>query len=285
MGDAAEDLEHREEMLMHLGYPSEVGPRMEGQMELVGTRVHPLESGLPTSGLMLVVGHPKSGKTWFASSFPNSYLLELEKGGADRVPGGRIHEIPDLETFGNALELVVAESGIKTIVIDSIDELATWIEKDVEKLKPRDKDGWAFWGEFRERIEGLVNFLKESNKLIILIAHCKPPEKSNEGRVITPAGINVSGKGGAYIAAQAEMIGYVSKKNIGGKGVHFLSFRSESDLAIWGSRVEELADKEIQLSKSDPYGSFAAIFGEPKKPAAPVTLAAKTVVIAARRKK
>src|SRR5262249_43346985 len=89
-------------------------------------------------------------------------------------------------------------------------------------------------------------------------------------RVITPAGINVSGKGGSYIAAQAEMIGYISRKSIGGKGIHFLSFRSESDMAIWGTRVEELADKEIQLSKADPYGSFAAMFDQPKQETKPV---------------
>jgi hypothetical protein len=283
MGDAADDLEL---FFEQRGFEN-VGPANNGgAMELVIPRTKPKESGLPTSGLLLVVGHPKSGKTWFASSFPDSYILELERGGADRVPGGRIHDIENLEAFGQVLELVVADEGIKTITIDSVDELATWIEKDVEKEKPRDKDGWAFWGEFRERIEGLVDFLKDSGKLVILIAHCKPPEKTNEGRVITPAGINVSGKGGAYIAAQAEMIGYISKKNLGGKGVHFLSFRSESDLAIWGSRVEELADKEIQLSKNDPYGSFASIFenGKPKE-AEPVKLAPKTVSIAAKRKK
>lgn len=238
-------------------------------MELVQRREEPKTTGMPTSGLMLLVGHPKSGKTTFAVSFPHNYVLELEHGGADRLTG-RIHEIKNLDEFSEILPQVIDDKEIKTLVIDSVDELAEWIEKDVEKTKPRDKDGWAFWGEFKDRIEGMTQYFKESGKLVILVAHCKPPEKDGQGRVITPAGINVSGKGGAYIAAQAEMIGYVSRKAVGGKGVHFLSFRSESDLAIWGTRVEELADQEIMLSKADPYGSFAALFERKEEARKPV---------------
>lgn len=241
-------------------------------------------TGLPTSGLFLLVGHPKSGKTTLAASFPDSYILELEKNGADRVEG-RIHEIDELDQFTQVLELVMADDGIKTIVIDSIDELAHWLEDDVAKAaglnnmseKKPGVDGWALWAEFRQRIEGMTKYFKESGKLVILIAHCKSPEKDDKGVVITPAGINVSGKGGAYLAAQAEMIGYAYKQVIGGKTTHFLTFQG-GPLALWGSRVEELNDKTIMLSRTNPYSSFAAEF-LPKAKVEPVK------VVAAKKKK
>lgn len=242
-------------------------------MTLVAPRQEAPVKGMPTSGLLLLVGHPKSGKTTLAASFPNSYVLELEKNGADRVPfkGARIHDINDLAAFQEIIPLIMAEDEIKTIVIDSIDELASWLQADIAKDagvefigKPRPGvDSRQLWGEFAQRINGLTGYLKESGKLVILIAHCKAPEKDDQGRVITPAGINVSGKGGAYIAAQAEMIGFVGVRTVGGKGQHYLSFKAPSDLAIWRSRVDELQDREIILDKANPYKSIEAVFDEP----------------------
>ena len=54
-----------------------------------------LKSGLPTEGLAILVGQPKSGKTTFAASFPDSYVLELEPGGGDRVAGDGIYDFKE----------------------------------------------------------------------------------------------------------------------------------------------------------------------------------------------
>lgn len=237
---------------------------------LVGYRDQPKASGLPTSGLFLVVGHPKSGKTTFAASFPDSYVLELEPRRADRILRGRIDDqIQDLDTFGEVLQKAIEAEDIKTIVIDTVDHLAKWMQDDIAKaagvefLGKAEKgvDNRALWGEFAQRVHGLTDYLKESGKLIILVAHCKLPEKDDQGRVIVPAGINISGKGGSYIAAQAEMIGFVGVKTLNGKAQHFLSFKAPTDLAIWRSGIDELHDQEILLDKANPYGSFAAMFG------------------------
>src|SRR5271167_425472 len=85
------------------------------------------ESGFPTKGIFIVVGQPKSGKTTFSSSFPDSYIIELEHEGAARVDG-RIEEVSDLETFRQVLIAVSKEPQIKTLVIDTLDELSDWIE-------------------------------------------------------------------------------------------------------------------------------------------------------------
>lgn len=246
--------------------------------ELVKARTEAKVTGLPTSGIMLVVGHPKSGKTWFAASAPNSIVVELEHGGGDRVPWGRIQEVvetegsPLIDQFSDVMNSVMSEPSIDKVVIDSVDQLAKIYQDDIARLagveyigKPKQGvDSRALWGEFAQRVHKLTDDLKSSGKLVILIAHCKPPEKDDQGRVITPAGINVSGKGGAYIAAQAEMIGFVGVRVVAGKAQHYITFKSASDLAIWRSRVDELHEKEIVLDKRDPWGSFAAAFGPVK---------------------
>lgn len=248
-------------------------------MKLAEMRTKPKVSGMPTCGIMLVVGHPKSGKTWFASSAPESILVELERNGADRIPHGRVQEVnndgPDpLGELEQVMEAVMADPLIRTVTIDSIDQWATMLQNDIAKRAglehmqqtKQGTDNRSLWGEFGHRVHAITDALKASGKLVLLIAHCKPPEKDDQGRVITPAGINVSGKGGAYIAAQAEMIGFVGVRVVAGRAQHYITFKSPSDLAIWRSRVDELHEKEIILAKNDPWGSFAAAFAEAGKP-------------------
>ncbi len=263
-------------------------------MELAKVRTGAKVSGMPTSGIMLVVGHPKSGKTWFASSAPDSILIELEEKGADRVAWGRIQEIDAaednaLDQFTEVMDLVMGDDDIKIVAIDSIDQWAQMVQADICKTagiehmqKPKQGvDTRALWGEFGHRVHTITDALKRSGKLVILIAHCKPPEKDNEGRVITPAGINVSGKGAAYIAAQAEMIGHVGVRVVAGRAQHYITFKSASDMAIWRSRVDELHEKEITLDKTNPWKSFAAAFG----PVAPAKPAPKLAPPLAKKKK
>ena len=253
-------------------------------MELAKPRTAPKAVGMPKTGIALIVGHPKSGKTWFASSAPDSIVVELEENGADRVPWGRIQEIhctdeDALKQFEEVMNLVMADESIKTVVIDSIDQWAKMIQDDIAKAagvefigKPKQGvDSRALWGEFAQRVHTITDALKASGKLVLLIAHCRPPERDEAGRVTTPAGINVSGKGGSYIAAQAEMIGFIGVRVLANKAQHYITFKSASDLAIWRSRVDELHEKEIILDKSNPWASLEAVFtqaatAQPHKP-------------------
>lgn len=254
-------------------------------IKLAEARTKPKVTGMPTYGIMLLVAHPKSGKTWFASSAPDSITVELEKGGADRVPWGRIQEVDceatgALDELGQVLEAAMADPSIKVVTIDSIDQWAKLLQDDIARKAGLEHiqqtkqgiDNRSLWGEFANRVTAITDALKACGKLVILIAHCRPPEKDDQGRVTTPAGINVSGKGGAYIAAAAEMIGFIGVRVVAGRAQHYLTFRSPSDIAIWRSRVEELHEREIVLAKDDPWGSFAAAFG----PAQPAPKSGKT---------
>lgn len=234
-------------------------------MELVGMRGK-LKNGIPTEGLMIVVGNPKSGKTTFSASFPDSYVLELEPGGGDRV-GGRIHDVKNLAEFREVFKAVVAEPKIKTVVVDTIDQLNCWYEDEVAQKfnlsniteRKAGVDGFQVWGEHRTKIETLVGFLKACGKLVILTAHCREAKTDDSGNIVTPMGINMPGKSGGYLAAQADIIGYAYKKQLGSGTKYFLSFQG-GPLGTWGSRVDELNDKVLELPRNSPYSAFEAVF-------------------------
>mgnify|MGYP001558628234 CR=1 FL=1 len=241
-------------------------------MELIKMRPAP-KKGLPTDGLMILVGMPKSGKSTLAASWPGSYVLELEPGGGDRIDG-RIHDIKSLAEFREALKLAVADPAVKAVVIDSIDVLSDWFEEEIAKAaglssmteRKAGVDGWALWGELRRKLEAMVNFLKASGKFVILIAHTKDPKLDGSGSIVIPAGINVSGKGAGVIAANADAIGNSFKRQIGPATKYFLSFQGGS-LGIWGSRIPELEDKTVELPRENPYSAFAALFDAAPKAA------------------
>lgn len=240
--------------------------KAENTVKLVSARKK-VKTGIPTEGLLVFIGYPKSGKTTLAADFPDSYVLELEKGGGDRVDG-RIHDVSNLDEFRGAIQAAVDAEDVRTIVIDTIDEWGAWTEDEIARSyglsnileRKAGVDGFELWGEYGRRIEKLVNYMKGSGKLFIVLAHCKDPKLDDQGKLITPAGMNLRGKGGMYIASHADAIGNVTKRQVADKTRHFLSFQG-GPLGHWGSRIEELNDKTIQLEPSKPYESFSAAFG------------------------
>lgn len=239
----------------------------------------PKVSGIPTSGIIVIAGEPKAGKTTFGASFPDSYVLELDKKDADRV-GGRIHDIEDLDQYGEVLQLAIADSSIRTIVVDTVTTLGQWMEASVAKAggveflgKPtQGVDQRGLWGELFENWKGMVEYLKNCGKLVILIAHVKEAEKDDKGRITKPAGIKVRGAGADHIIEQADAIGHMRVKVVNDTTYHYLSFKAPSDEAIWRSRIKELQGKEFLVPEADPYAAFVEQFNEQPKPAAPAAL-------------
>lgn len=234
-------------------------------MQLVAPRGKLLE-GMPTSGLFIIVGQPKSGKSTFVADAPGSYVLELERGGGDRV-AGRIHDIMDLAQFRQVLPVVMKDPSINVVAIDTLDVLSDWLADEIARARGLETiterkagvDGFELWGEYRARIEGLIGYFKASGKLVILVAHCREPKVDGNGNTVTPAGINMPGKAGGFIAAQADMIGYAYKKPLGAGTGYYLTFQG-GPLGTWGSRVDELNDRTLTLPRENPYSALAAVF-------------------------
>jgi len=259
--------------------PQEATPPQTASRALVGARKKK-KVGMPKSGIFIVVGYPKTGKSKFSASFPNSYGLNVDRGDADRIEG-RIEDIDDvvdvqgmviktkLNNFREALAAAIKDPSIETIVIDTIDTLAELLCDEIAQKAGLSKitermpgvDGFALWGEFGARVDGMIKLFKNSGKLFILCAHLREPKLDDNNKIITPAGINVPGKGGDKLAFAADMIGYAFKREIGGKAEYCLTFQG-GPAGRWGSRVDELADQTIKLDHKNPYSSFAALFAE-----------------------
>lgn len=239
------------------------------------------KQGLPKSGIFVINGYPKTGKTSFMASFPDSYIINLDTQDADYVDG-RIEDIHDvvetvdgqlvvkstkLNEFRAALSAAIKDPAIKVIGIDTLDTLSELLATEIANLNGLEKitdrspgvDGFQMWSDFAKKIEAMLGAFKRSGKLILLAAHKKEPKLDDNNKVITPAGINVSGKGGDKILFAADIIGEMVKNEVGGQTAYCLSFQGGIS-ARCGSRVEELADKVIRLDRKNPYSSFAALF-------------------------
>ncbi|MCX5786076.1 MAG: AAA family ATPase [Elusimicrobia bacterium] len=257
----------------------ETPPQTPPAHQLVSSRKKK-KTGMPKSGICIIVGYPKTGKSKFTASFPNSYVLNMDCGDADHIDG-RIEDIEDvvdahgnivktkLDNFREALMVAIKDPSIEVIVIDTIDTLVENICDEIANKAGLSKitdrlpgvDGFSLWGELGARIDGMINLFKKSGKLFILNAHLREPKLDDNNKVITPAGINVPGKSGDKLAFAADMIGYTFKREVGGKTEYCLTFQG-GVAGRWGSRVEELSDKTIKLDGDNPYKSFAALFTE-----------------------
>ena len=244
-------------------------------MELVKERTKPLFTGVPTSGLITFIGDSKVGKSSLLASFPNGIIASMEKKRTDRIPYGRIQNIDNLDEFGEFMELVMADDSIRMVGIDTIDSLQGWLKDDIGITRPTPGvDSRAQWADYTDRIKSMVNFWKESDKLFVVAGHRRAAVQDSEGRVTKAAGLNVSGQGGDYIIQQSEAVGFIGTRVVGGVTQNYLSFKATSDGGVWRSGIEEIRDKEVVLSRANPYSSFASMFGK-KEPAVAVQLKEK----------
>lgn len=224
-----------------------------------------LKTGMPVDGMGILSGLPKGGKSAIVVSIPDCIVFELERGGADRLDGW-IQEIPDLAAFRQALQAAVEDPRAKAVAIDSIDILNDWFESEIaakfglESISER-KEGvnsFEVWKLLRARYEGLIGYLKRSGKLAIIVAHSREPKIDADGKIVIPAGISIPGKLGGYLAAEADFIGNVYKKQVGSTTQYFVSFQGGS-LGTWGSRIQELEDKTIVLPRNGQWAAITAV--------------------------
>jgi hypothetical protein len=261
------------------------------KMELVKARPAP-QKGMPTNGLFVLAGPPKTAKTAFMASYPGAYILEVEEGGGDRLDG-RFHDVREvidpstgnvlktkLEVFREALLAAIEApfEEVPVIGIDTLDVVADLLDQEIanqhqlSSIRETQKGTNTFdlWKEYIARIQGLVAMSKECGKLVIMAAHYKPPKTDKDGKVIGAASIDLPGKAASIVLGQADIIGFTSRRiGAGNKSEFFIDFQG-GPLATIGSRVRELNDIRIgPLPEKNPYAAFEDVFkkAESKSPA------------------
>tara|TARA_R110000824_G_scaffold140556_6_gene306595 strand:+ start:6658 stop:7539 length:882 start_codon:yes stop_codon:yes gene_type:complete len=137
-----------------------------------------------------------------------------------------------------------------TVVIDTIDEVNGWIEKEVTKELNIDAMGegqWgADWGKARRRnidiVKRFQGFLKSKGAALILISHSKSTQIQDSKVQLSPD----LPRGLAYaLTAKADVIGYCTADK-DSKG-YCVSFQAYDERTV-GSRLKPLAQKTLELS-------------------------------------
>lgn len=164
----------------------------------------------------LIYGAPKVGKTTFAASLPGSLIIETEPHGADYVEG-EIIEVGSRdelrEVWKELRSIPEKEWKWKVIVLDTIDSISDWIEKDVAMEFGRNNlsgPSTSFGAEYARHRSEVINVLKQFQMFpagLIVVAHSK-----GEGDKQT---LNLPGKLSRAIMAQMNNIIYLGITDTG----------------------------------------------------------------------
>lgn len=158
----------------------------------------------------LIYGAPKTGKTTFAASLPDCLVIETEPHGADYVEG-LVLEVSNRdelrEVWKELKSLPGREWKWRAIVLDTIDSISDWIEKDVAMEFGRDNlsgPSTTFGAEYARHRSEVINVLKQFQVFpagLIVVAHSK-----GEGEKQT---LNLPGKLSRAIMAQMNNVIYL----------------------------------------------------------------------------
>jgi hypothetical protein len=141
----------------------------------------------------LIAGPPGSGKTRISSTFPDPIFASAEGGLmsiADRnIPFIEVKHTDDLLALKQLLETdhetqqQVLGFVPKTVVVDTIDEVARLFIR--ERLEADKKDAMAIadWGWLGDQLRGLIRALRGLNMHVVMTVHLKSTEDSESGRV------------------------------------------------------------------------------------------------------
>jgi len=247
-------------------------------MELPKEMYIPKFKGIPDDFSMILFGPPKVGKTTFAAQFPDSLILECEHQGADLIKCKKL-DLKSYDDFRKAFLLLKDDKGFKTIVIDSLDIISSWIEKEIcnelnipNILTPaKSTQKGAQWGMYKDRFLDFVNTICSLNKRTIFISHSKKAEIDDSGNVISPRTINLYGQTAIQLMSQINNIGYMFAKELPGNIVkRYISFAPGAQIES-GSREPALSGRILEIPKDTSYQVFEKCFEDYAKKANKVT--------------
>jgi len=164
---------------------------------------------------LLLVGPPKSGKTWSAATFPNPIFADFDNGLTSRELREKgIRSLPfyDTDWITNHFPKRVQKSALgtkvqaasafveflnspdlakmtleQTLVVDSLSTLADAVRDELEPATPvgknGEKDTFWFWREWSTWFRSLCTKFKSLNCHVILIAHEQEIRDAETGRV------------------------------------------------------------------------------------------------------
>lgn len=160
----------------------------------------------------MIYGQPGCGKSTLACSAPGAVMIDTD-GGVMRINGA--HQVPTLQVKGwseidEAVKEVASEPSIKSVVIDTVGKMLTYMEKDIIKNNPKmgKDDGlltFQGYGVRKARFSGFVKNLTTTGRNVIFVAHDKE-ERDGDARIVRP---EVGGSATADLMKELDLVGYM----------------------------------------------------------------------------
>ena len=200
-------------------------------------------------GYLLIYGAPKAGKTSTIAELDNCLIIDTENGTA-YVDAMNVHVNSLTEYTALSQTLAKSENRYEYIALDTVDNLASWIEQYVCKQNGVATIGDMEYGKgfalVREAVVKAILKLQEfAEKGIIVVGHTKRSTVVDEdhNKVIDMNELNLTGKLKNELMSAADAIGFVFREG----GDLKISFKSGSDNSQTGSRCPHLADQILDF--------------------------------------
>lgn len=142
---------------------------------------------------LMLIGPPKAGKTVFATTFPDPYILDCDNNlaGALRYHGdvfNFFYDNPNLDeakkekrwSFSiRALQEACSAPDVKTVIIDGLSLLADYLQEEILShttanaliVSGEKCMGLQQWAPFKIKLSQLITACKSSGKLFIMTCH------------------------------------------------------------------------------------------------------------------
>ena len=204
---------------------------------------------------LLLYGSPKAGKTSTIAQLDNCLIVDTERG-TEYVDAMKMY-VNNLSEY-KALSQTLSASSTKYdyIALDTVDNLATWVEQYVCQQNSVATIGDMEFGKgfalVREAVVKAVQKLASlSNKGLIVVGHTKRSTVVDEdhNKVIDINELNLTGKLKNELMSTADAIGFVYRE----AGKLLITFKTGSDNTQAGSRCPHLADKAFEFKWSNIY--------------------------------
>ena len=200
-------------------------------------------------GYLLIYGAPKAGKTSTIAKLDNCLIIDTENGTA-YVDAMKVYVNNLAEYTALSQSLSKSKNRYEYIALDTVDNLANWIEQYVCKQNAVATIGDMEYGKgfalVREAVIKAILKLQEfATKGIIVVGHTKRSTVIDEdhNKVVDINELNLTGKLKNELMSAADAIGFVYREG----GELKISFKSGSDNTQTGSRCPHLADKILDF--------------------------------------
>ena len=175
---------------------------------MTALRVIPATEAIPVSQLVVVIyGQPGAGKTTFAYSADNPYLMDFDGGarrsGARRGDTGIIEQWADVEG--------VDLSGADTVIVDTagaaLDKLALHLIEENSKLGTKagglTRSGW---GALKTRFSAWIKSLMATGKDVVIVTHGKEEARGDTGDFVMR--LEMVGGSKEFVYQLADIMGF-----------------------------------------------------------------------------